>query len=834
MPPRGNQNEPILPHRRNAWASAVFRRYARRLVARHFNALRLARGCEQAIETLHNHPGPTIVLLNHQSWWDPILSAAMADTITARRPVYAPMDRAMLERFAFMRRLGLFGVDLDDPQAGPAMVRYAAGLLTRQPNASLWITPQGRLADVPRPPAAAAGCGGHRQHPGPRRPPPGRSVPGHRAGLLGRPPARGLRARAGLPAAGSTGRHRQLAPADDRHHALGDGRPGPARHRARPVGLPPGPWARRHRHAPGLRPDAAPDRPARAHHRPPAARPRRAHRRPPIGHSRFRPGHPIGRFRLCRGARLVTPPVVLLIVLLGLGLALALGALGLTLSNLRLYRKPPPGPGPSVRVSVCIPARNEEANIEPCVRSILAGTHRDLEVVVCDDQSEDRTARILAALAREDARVRPIASGSLPAGWVGKQHACWRCAQEATGDLLLFTDADVRFEPTAIAQALAAWGRSSTPPPTGPASDRPLGLISTFPRQVVRTPGEWLLVPMIFFLLFSYLPMGRMRRTTDPAASAACGQFILISRACYDAVGGHKAICDSMHDGVKLPRVVRKGGYRTDLFDGTRLCHVRMYHGWHAAWKGFAKNAYEGLGSLPALVALSSAVHLVGHVLPWAAAAGLLALGNPSSLALALALAACGVHVLAPRGAGPSLRPAVDHGRDAPPGRRADAAGAVGQLPLEPNRPAGMARPGRRGVGVLARWPMSLAVVPGGACGRCSRASRRVEGVPPGRGRPAGLGASRRVGGVPPGWGAGPVRVPAELLAGGFSCVVRPMDGLPVQCHRDDVTTFTTPPASAHARRGVLPDARAVAHPRHRPASALPDDPVPAGGRRRL
>ncbi|MEO1007304.1 MAG: glycosyltransferase family 2 protein [Planctomycetota bacterium] len=314
---------------------------------------------------------------------------------------------------------------------------------------------------------------------------------------------------------------------------------------------------------------------------------------------------------------------MILVVAMGLAVLLSVGALALTLANLRLYcpspadATSPESDSDAPLVSVCVPARNEEANIEACVRSLLAGDVERIEVLVYDDQSDDDTPRILERLAAEDHRVRPLAAVPLPEGWNGKQHACWRCAAEARGSMLLFTDADVRFEPDCIRRALAAWrALDDAKGPGGREPEAPLGLVSTFPRQITASLGEALLVPMIFFVLFAYLPMFRMRGTTDPAASAACGQFLLVSRGCYDALGGHTAFKDTMHDGVMMPRAARRAGYRTDLFDGTDLASVRMYAGWTATWRGFAKNAFEGLGSLGLLVALT-VMHLLGHALPW-------------------------------------------------------------------------------------------------------------------------------------------------------------------------------------------------------------------------
>lgn len=150
----------ILPHRRKAWFCRLFQWYGRRLLTKNFNAVRLETGSGKVLTDMDAHRGPTMLLLNHQSWWDPILTAALARAYAPGRQVFAPMDRAMVEQFAFMRKLGIFGVDLEDPGAHKSLVQYAAELARNNPRASFWITPQGQFADVRAPlelrPGAAA------------------------------------------------------------------------------------------------------------------------------------------------------------------------------------------------------------------------------------------------------------------------------------------------------------------------------------------------------------------------------------------------------------------------------------------------------------------------------------------------------------------------------------------------------------------------------------------------------------------------------------------------------------------------------------------------------
>ncbi len=256
-------------------------------------------------------------------------------------------------------------------------------------------------------------------------------------------------------------------------------------------------------------------------------------------------------------------------------------------------------------LSVCVPARNEEPNLRACVESIL-GSAGDLaiEVLVYDDQSTDATPRILDELIASDPRVRRVDTVPLPEGWIGKQHACWRMSEAAKGGWMLFTDADVRFSPGSFESALAAAQRYDAE------------LISTFPRELTGSVGEAIIIPMIHFVLFSYLPMAMMRMSNSASASAGCGQFVLISRTAYDATGGHSSARHSMHEGILLPRLVRRAGMHTDLFDGTDQVQCRMYHGWRQTWAGFTKNAYEGLGS-PVLLVVFTLLHAIGHVWPW-------------------------------------------------------------------------------------------------------------------------------------------------------------------------------------------------------------------------
>lgn len=254
-------------------------------------------------------------------------------------------------------------------------------------------------------------------------------------------------------------------------------------------------------------------------------------------------------------------------------------------------------------LSVLIPARNEEKNISPCVLALRGNAGVDYEVVILDDHSEDNTAKTIEQLKRGDPRVRMIQGKPLPAGWNGKQHACAQLAEAAQHERLLFIDADVRLAPTALARIVAELDRSDA------------GLISGFPRQLTESPVEWLLLPLINFLLLGFLSLRKLRRTTEPEFAAGCGQLFATTKAAYDQAGGHAAIRASRHDGVTLPRRYVASGQKIDVFDATDLAQVRMYQGAAATWQGLAKNADEGLAK-PGLILPATLLLLLGQVVP--------------------------------------------------------------------------------------------------------------------------------------------------------------------------------------------------------------------------
>lgn len=298
---------------------------------------------------------------------------------------------------------------------------------------------------------------------------------------------------------------------------------------------------------------------------------------------------------------------------------LALIPAALFLRNLPLYRPLPPCGAERLRCSVLIPARNEEANIAGALYTILRCEDIDLEVIVLDDGSTDRTAEIVRGFS-SDSRVRLESAAPLPPGWCGKNFTCHQLAALARHPLLVFMDADVRISRPDSLSRLACFIEQS-----GAA------LASGVPREETRGLMEKLIIPLIHFVLLGFLPLRRMRASTDPRFAAACGQILAVRRDAYESAGGHAAIAGRIHDAVALTRTLRAHGFPTDLFDATDTFHCRMYERAADVWHGFAKNAHEGLGSRR-LIVPATLLLLGGQVLPLA-----LLVAAPSPLALTFA-----------------------------------------------------------------------------------------------------------------------------------------------------------------------------------------------------
>jgi chlorobactene glucosyltransferase len=269
-------------------------------------------------------------------------------------------------------------------------------------------------------------------------------------------------------------------------------------------------------------------------------------------------------------------------------------------------------------VSVVVPARDEERIIQVCVESLLAQDYPQYEVIVVDDGSRDATPRLLAQIQRQHPlgkRLRVVRLDELPPGWAGKPHALHAGASQARGEWLLFTDADTVHAPSALRAAVQH------------ARNVPVDLLSLGTQQDL--PDFWgrVIMPIAYMGISMMYPADKVN---DPASDVAIanGQFILIRRSVYEALGGYDTpqMRATVLDDRDLAQEVKRAGYRMELADGRTLVRTRMYRGLREHWRGWGKNAYLGTRGGPAVFALMSlglpAIGIVPFALPLAGALG--------------------------------------------------------------------------------------------------------------------------------------------------------------------------------------------------------------------
>ena len=277
-------------------------------------------------------------------------------------------------------------------------------------------------------------------------------------------------------------------------------------------------------------------------------------------------------------------------------------------------------------ISAIIPARNEEASIARAVESVAAQPEIG-EVIVVNDQSSDNTAQILRSLAGRITKLRVFETGELPAGWVGKTNAVALGAAHASGEWLLFTDADTFHLHGAAAHALADAERHKAV------------LVSYSPEQETHSFWERTLIPFVFWRLAARFSF---ERVNDPALpdAAANGQYLFVRRDAYDAVGGHAAVAGEVLEDVAFARLVKRSARRIYFAAPRGVVRTRMYRDFGAMWEGWTKNLYPLMGGTP-----GSLLRELAAVLPWAVALSVAAVyfAGMTSLGALLVAAICGL-----------------------------------------------------------------------------------------------------------------------------------------------------------------------------------------------
>lgn len=239
-------------------------------------------------------------------------------------------------------------------------------------------------------------------------------------------------------------------------------------------------------------------------------------------------------------------------------------------------------------VSVLIPARDEASVISTTLQCLDKQDYPDLEIIVLDDNSTDETAAEARAIG---GRVSVVTGEALPQGWVGKNWACHQLAARASGEILLFTDADVVWQPGSLKAVVAEFQRTHA------------DLLTIWPTQITETWPERLTVPLIAMVVLGYLPVWAVHHIPLSFFAAANGQCMVWRRGAYLRAGGHEAVRETVLEDVTLARRAKSVGLRLRMADGGGLIACRMYNDWVSVRRGFAKNILAGFGGVLPLLA---------------------------------------------------------------------------------------------------------------------------------------------------------------------------------------------------------------------------------------
>ena len=254
-------------------------------------------------------------------------------------------------------------------------------------------------------------------------------------------------------------------------------------------------------------------------------------------------------------------------------------------------------------ISILIPARNEEKNIEKCLKGVLAQDYQNKEIIVLDDNSNDNTFKLASSFSTSNVKV--LIGKELPPDWLGKNWACHQLAQEAKGEYLLFVDADVEVTPEVISSAVYELEKSN------------VALLSIFPTQIIKSFGEYLIVPLMNWLLLTFLPLRFVYSCSSKAFVAANGQFMLWKKDGYFKIGGHEKVKNKVVEDMELARLTKQNKLKIKTMLGGKLVFCRMYESFNQAYNGFTKNFFAGFLLPPFSFLVIILFLLIAFVLPF-------------------------------------------------------------------------------------------------------------------------------------------------------------------------------------------------------------------------
>jgi len=227
--------------------------------------------------------------------------------------------------------------------------------------------------------------------------------------------------------------------------------------------------------------------------------------------------------------------------------------------------------------SILIPARNEEKNINRCVRSLLKQDYFNIEILVLDDNSSDGTGQVVKQISEKDSRVKLITGKPLKNGWLGKSYACHQLAKRANGAYFVFTDADTLHSRKSISNAINCLTVNN------------LDALSIYPMQIMVTLHERMIVSFVNFAVLNFLALILLKKSKNPLFCTGMGQFMLFKREIYEKIGGHESVKKEILEDVHISKQVKRCGYKFMIFDGSRDVYCRMYKNFSEVVSGFSK-----------------------------------------------------------------------------------------------------------------------------------------------------------------------------------------------------------------------------------------------------
>lgn len=233
-------------------------------------------------------------------------------------------------------------------------------------------------------------------------------------------------------------------------------------------------------------------------------------------------------------------------------------------------------------ISVLVPARNEEHNIQNILESLLKQNYPNYEVIVLNDHSEDKTNEIISGLKEKYPALKTLEGKPLPEGWAGKCFACAQLFDSSKGDYIIFTDADTIHKPDSLRKSITI------------ALNRNADMLTLFPEMTMKTFSEKIIMPMLWFTIIFLLPFYFVDKKGFVKFSVGIGPFMMFRRSAYEKIGGHSSVKDSIVEDVWLARKIKEHSLKLVAADGYDMLSVRMYRNFKEIWNGFSKNIFAG------------------------------------------------------------------------------------------------------------------------------------------------------------------------------------------------------------------------------------------------